>query len=150
MGRDQTQVSALREVWNLPKGHPRRDKILRLLASWGVKIETGEIESFLGQEIIMAFSQAFLDWEEATEAKGISIGEQRGISIGQQEHARSLVIRLLARRIGILPTELRSQVEQLSVIQLDALSEALLDFNQLANLTDWLDDLRSVFDHRQE
>ena len=97
-----------------------------------------EIESFLGQEIIMAFSQAFLDWEEATEAKGISIGEQRGISIGQQEHARSLVIRLLARRIGILPTELRSQVEQLSLIQLDALSEALLDFDQLANLTDWL------------
>ena len=92
LGRDQTQVSALREVWNLPKGHPRRDKILRLLASWGVKIETGEIESFLGQEIIMAFSQAFLDWEEATEAKGISIGEQRGISIGQREHARSLVI----------------------------------------------------------
>ena len=102
----------------------------------------------------MAFSQAFLDWEEATEAKGISIGEQRGISIGeqrgisigeqrgisigQQEHARSLVIRLLARRIGLLPTELRSQVEQLSLIQLDALSEALLDFNQLANLTDWL------------
>ena len=64
----------------------------------------------------MAFSQAFLDWEEATEAKGISIGEQRGISIGQQEHARSLVIRLLARRIGLLPTELRSQVEQLSLI----------------------------------
>ena len=32
----------------------------------------------------MAFSQAFLDWEEATEAKGISIGEQRGISIGEQ------------------------------------------------------------------
>ena len=87
----------------------------------------------------MAFSQAFLDWEGATEAKGISIGEQRGISIGQQEHARSLVIRLLARQIGILPTELRSQVEQLSVIRIDALSEALLDFNQLANLTDWLD-----------
>jgi len=32
-----------------------------------------EIESFLGQEIIMAFSQAFLDWEEA---EGIAI-EQR-------------------------------------------------------------------------
>ena len=139
LGRDQTQVSALREVSKLPKDHPRRNKIIRLLASWGVKIETGEIESFLGQEIIMAFSQAFLDWEEATEAKGISIGEQRGISIGQQEHARSLVIRLLARQIGILPTELRSQVEQLSVIRIDALSEALLDFNQLANLTDWLD-----------
>ena len=69
LGRDKTQVSALREVWDLPKGHPRRNTILRLLASWSVKVETGEIESFLGQEIIMAFSQAFLDWEEATEAK---------------------------------------------------------------------------------
>ena len=33
-----------------------------------------EIESFLGQEIIMAFSQAFLNWEAAMKAKGIAIG----------------------------------------------------------------------------
>jgi Domain of unknown function (DUF4351) len=117
-------------------------QLLSLLASWGVKIETGEVENFLGQEIIMGFSQAFLDWEEATEAKGIAIG--------QQEHARSLVLRQLARRIGILPIEIRSQVEQLSVIQLDELGEALLDFEQLADLTNWLDDLRLVFDHRQD
>ena len=142
LGRDQTQLSALREVSRLPKDHPRRNKIIRLLASWGVKIETGEIESFLGQEIIMAFSQAFLDWEEATEAKGIAIGEQA--------HARSLVIRLLGRRIGILPTEIRSQVEQLSVDQLDALGEALLDFEELADLTDWLNDLQSVCNQPQE
>jgi hypothetical protein len=41
----------------------------RYRTSWGVKIETGEIENFLGQEMIVGFSQAFLDWEEATEAK---------------------------------------------------------------------------------
>jgi hypothetical protein len=135
LGRDQTQISALREVSNLPQDHPRRNKILRLLASWGVKIETGEIENFLGQEIIVGFSQAFLDWEEATEAKGIAIGEQK---------ARSLVLRQLARRIGILPIETRSQVEALSITQLDELGEALLDFGQLADLTTWLDE------HRQE
>jgi Domain of unknown function (DUF4351) len=138
LGRDQTQISALREVSHLPKDHPRRNKILRLLADWGVKIETGEIENFLGQEIIMGFSQAFLDWEQATEAKGIAIGEQRGISIGQREQARSLVLRQLARRISILPLEIRSQVEQLSVPQLESLGEALLDFEKLADLTDWL------------
>jgi Domain of unknown function (DUF4351) len=142
LGRDHTQVSALREVSNLPKGHPRRDKILRLLASWGVKIETGEVENFLGQEIIMGFSQAFLDWEEATEAKGIAIG--------QREHARSLVLRQLARRIGILPIEVRSQVEALSLIQLDELGEALLDFDHLTHLTHWLDELRSVLDHQSQ
>jgi hypothetical protein len=47
----------------------------------GVKIKTVGIERFLGQEIIMGFSQVLLDWKEATEAKGISIG--------QREHARS-------------------------------------------------------------
>ncbi len=131
MGRDQTQISALREVSNLPKDHPRRNKILRLLASWGVKIETGEVESFVGQEMIMAFSQAFLDWEQATEAKGIAIG--------QREQARSLVIRLLARRVGILSVELRSRVEELSIAQLESLGEALLDFDQLSDLINWLE-----------
>ncbi len=82
----------------------------------------------------MAFSQSFLDWEAATEARG----QARGIAIGQRDQARSLVIRLLARRIGILPAELRSQVEQLSVLQLDELGEALLDFEQLSDLTTWL------------
>ncbi len=85
----------------------------------------------------MAFSQAFLDWEQATEAKGIAIGEKLGIAIGQQQ-ARSLVLRQLARRIGILPVELRSKVEQLSITQLDELGEALLDFEQLTDLTNWL------------
>ena len=40
----------------------------------------------------MAFSQTFLDWEAATEANGIAIG--------QREQARSLILRQLARRIG--------------------------------------------------
>ena len=102
----------------------------------------------------MGFSQAFLDWEEATEAKGISIGEKRGqeigISIGQQEQARSLVLRQLARRIGILPVDIRSHVEQLSLMQLDELGEALLDFEQLVDLTTWLDERPLVFEPRQE
>ncbi len=81
------------------------------------------------------FDQAFLDWEAATEAKAFAIG--------QREQARSLVLRQLARRIGIFPAELRSQVEQLSVTQLDELGEALLDFEQLSDLTDWLDERSS-------
>jgi hypothetical protein len=90
----------------------------------------------------MGFSQAFLDWEEATEAKGIAIR--------QREHARSLVLRQLARRIGILPIEVRSQVEALSLMQLDELGEALLDFEQLTHLTHWLDELRSDLDHQSK
>ncbi len=53
LGRDETQLMALQEVFKLPIDHPRRNKIIRLLAAWGVKIETGEIEGFWGQEIII-------------------------------------------------------------------------------------------------
>ena len=134
LGRDNTQETALQEISNLPLDHPRRNKILRLLASWNVKIESGEIESFLGQEIIMAFSQAFLDWEAATEERG----EQRGISIGQREQARAIVLRQLSRRIGVLPIEVRSQVEKLSLEQSERLGDALLDFGPLADLVNWL------------
>jgi hypothetical protein len=131
LGRDQTQTSAIREIFDLPIDHPRRNKILRLLASWNVRIESGEIENFLGQEEIMGFSQAFLDWEEAT--------EQRGKTIGQREQARSIVLRLLSRKVGILPVDLRSQIEQLSLEQAEALSDALLDFKSLTDVVNWLD-----------
>jgi hypothetical protein len=130
LGRDNTQETALQEISNLPLDHPRRSKILRLLASWNVRIESGEIESFLGQEIIMAFSQAFLDWETATEERG----KQEGISIGH----RAIVLRQLSRRLGVLPEEVRSQVVQLSLEQSEALGDALLDFGVLTDLVQWL------------
>lgn len=66
LGRGETQARAIREVLNLPPNHPRRDAILRLLISWKVKIDLGEIENFSGQEAIMAFSEAFLEWEQQT------------------------------------------------------------------------------------
>ncbi len=95
----------------------------------------------------MGFSQAFLDWEEATEQRGISIGQQQGISIGQRQgisigerkQARSIVLRQLSRKVGILPDSIRSQVEQLSLEQSEALGDVLLDFVVLEDLVEWLE-----------
>jgi hypothetical protein len=43
LGRGATQETAIREILDLPSRHPRRMPILRLLASWKVKIERTEI-----------------------------------------------------------------------------------------------------------
>lgn len=56
----------------------------------------------------------------------------------QLEGERSLVLRLLNRRVGTLPEFVRSRVEALSLPQLEALGEALLDFSGLSDLEDWL------------
>lgn len=40
LGRDDTQERAIRQVLALPSNHPRRNGILRLLASWKVRIDS--------------------------------------------------------------------------------------------------------------
>jgi predicted transposase/invertase (TIGR01784 family) len=57
---------------------------------------------------------------------------------GRQEGEQSLVLRLLARSIGEVTLEMRSQIQALSLTQLEALGEALLDFTKPDDLDEWL------------
>lgn len=59
---------------------------------------------------------------------------------GREIEARSLIIKLLNRRLGNIPDVLLSQVHALSLEQLEALADALLDFSTLADLEGWLQD----------
>jgi predicted transposase YdaD len=63
---------------------------------------------------------------------------QEGRQEGRQEGERSLVLRLLARRIGEVTPEMRSQIQALSLTQLEALGEALLDFTKPDDLDEWM------------
>lgn len=56
------------------------------------------------------------------------------------QDAPTLMILLLTRRIGELPGDLSAQIEALSLAQLDALGEVLLDLTSLADLQTWLED----------
>lgn len=67
--------------------------------------------------------------------EGREEGEQSGIFKGEQ----SLVLRLLTRRMGDISSETRSQIQSLTLEQLEALGEALLDFTESADLVTWLE-----------
>lgn len=54
------------------------------------------------------------------------------------ESERSLVVRLLTRQMGELSEDLHSQINALSIDQVESLAEALLDFTQLSDLENWL------------
>ncbi|BAS57092.1 MULTISPECIES: DUF4351 domain-containing protein [Leptolyngbya] len=56
-----------------------------------------------------------------------------------EQRERSLILKQLTRRVGAPSPELTAQVEALSIEQLEALGEALLDFTQSEDLTAWLD-----------
>lgn len=63
---------------------------------------------------------------------------QEGIEQGIAQGERSLILRLLNRQVGELPASLRSQIETLSITQLETLGDALLDFGSMADLEAWL------------
>jgi hypothetical protein len=64
-------------------------------------------------------------------------GIEQGIEQGLQRE-RELILRLLTRRVGALPQPVRSQIADLSILQLESLGEALLDFRMIADLEAWL------------
>ena len=66
---------------------------------------------------------------------------EHGLQKGRQEGEVALVLRLLLRRIGLglIDDELEARIRSLSVDQLEALGEALLDFTQPDELTTWLE-----------
>lgn len=71
-------------------------------------------------------------------AEGLQQGLQQGLQRGLQQGELNLILRLLPRRVGAVPVEIQVQIQRLSVAQLEALADALLDFTDLADLTEWL------------
>ncbi|MEM8603999.1 MAG: DUF2887 domain-containing protein [Cyanobacteria bacterium P01_H01_bin.121] len=63
---------------------------------------------------------------------------QEAYQEGQQEQGQSLILRQLARQVGSVPTELQTQIESLTLVQLETLGEALLQFKAVADLEAWL------------
>ncbi len=64
----------------------------------------------------------------------VNTSRQEGIELGQ----RSLILRQLSRRVGVMPDTLSDCIQEIPIAQLETLAEDLLDFNGLDDLTDWL------------
>ncbi|MBF2055840.1 MAG: DUF2887 domain-containing protein [Cyanobacterium sp. T60_A2020_053] len=79
---------------------------------------------------------------EIGRSEGEEIGLTKGIQIGRIEATKeaetNMVIRLLNRRCGSLPSQIEGEVRNLSIPQLESLGEALLDFQGMTDLENWL------------
>lgn len=71
---------------------------------------------------------------------GLLEGRQLGLLEGRKDEALSLLTRLLIRRIGPIAPPIQEQIQTLSVEELEDLGEALLDFSEASDLTNWLNE----------
>ena len=70
--------------------------------------------------------------------EGRQEGQREGQLEGRQTEAATLTQRLLLRRFGPLAIEQQARIEALPLAELEALADALLDFQTAADLTAWL------------
>jgi Domain of unknown function (DUF4351) len=146
---ETTQNIDQRKVWkfaltrNLYEKGYQRQEILDLyrFIDW-VMILPEAVEREFWQEL-----QAFEEERKVTYVtnaerfgfeRGIERGIEQGIAQGVAQEARSLILRQLTRRIGMIAPNIESQISTLSVSQLESLGEALLDFATAADLDEWL------------
>ncbi|MBV8883516.1 MAG: Rpn family recombination-promoting nuclease/putative transposase [Chroococcidiopsidaceae cyanobacterium CP_BM_RX_35] len=88
----------------------------------GLKFDKDLIRRFLREEL-MRESVIYQEIEQESRQKGEA----------------TLILRQLARRVGQVAPEVRSQIQQQPVERLEELGEALLDFSSAQDLTDWLE-----------
>jgi predicted transposase YdaD len=65
-------------------------------------------------------------------------GRQEGQQEGRQAEAAAMTQRLLQRRFGPLAPEQQARLQALPLAELEALADALLDFQTAADLSAWL------------
>ncbi|WP_392479642.1 DUF2887 domain-containing protein [Nostoc sp. C110] len=125
---------------------------LMLLTNVTSETETVEGARFLLEQARQQSEQAIIDLvttiifykfsnlsrEEIAAMLGLNLEEPRAIREAKEEGERTIILRLLNRRMGNIPDVLLSQIQGLSVEQLEALGDALLDFSSLADLEGWL------------
>jgi predicted transposase/invertase (TIGR01784 family) len=70
--------------------------------------------------------------------QGREQGREQGLMQGREQEAINLVVRILTKRFGSLSEEMRAAISGLPLTVLEDLSEALLDFVNLADLQAWL------------
>ena len=71
-------------------------------------------------------------------SEGLQEGQREGLEQGRQAEAAALCLRLLQRRCGPLTPQQQARLQALRLAQLEALADALLDFQGPDDLTTWL------------
>ena len=72
--------------------------------------------------------------------EGRQVGRQVGRQEGRQEEAILIIRQILTIKLGSLPSVIEARLGRLSVSQLEALSEVILNFTSTTELSAWLDE----------
>ena len=118
--------------------------------------DTAEIANFTrnDQEVYENSLKYYRDWyavSTSLKEEGRKEGRKEGREEGREEERsqnlarqRSLLVRLLPRTVGELSNNIKAQINQLSIEQLELLNELFWDFTTINDLIDWLNHIEPI------
>ncbi|MDY7008855.1 MAG: Rpn family recombination-promoting nuclease/putative transposase [Cyanobacteriota bacterium] len=129
--KNLSELHSLSDKWiYFLKGASRLDEIPENLG------EVSEIKKALNIANKINMTSEELD---IVDRRGMLMQDERGrITYAEQQGKLRLIMRLIKKRFGEIPEAISSQIEDLSVADLDNLGEDFLDFNNLEDLLSWL------------
>ncbi|QNP29960.1 MULTISPECIES: DUF4351 domain-containing protein [Cylindrospermopsis] len=92
------------------------------------------------KELIMRLAPLYQQDIEKVRQEGLQEGELRGEQRGRQEGQRKIILLLLNHKFDGIELPVVERINRLSLEQLEALGESLLDFKQISDLEAWLKD----------
>jgi hypothetical protein len=139
LGKGKVQENAIDELKALPKEYPHRANVLELIGNLFAMLEANKKQGKKleeeEQDLIMKLSPIYM--EKLAERE--QIGLEKGLQQGLQQEANLLIIRQLNRKFGNLSPLLANRIASLPLKTLEDLGEALLDFNSVEDLINWLE-----------
>ena len=152
--RSNPVASALMSKMRIrPEERPKvKAECLRLLATLKLnpakmQLISGFVDTYLrlNQEEQRVFEEKITEFQPQQKEGVMEIvtswmeqGIEQGIERGEKREALSLILRQITRRVGGISPELESQIQELSLTELETLAEDLLDFNSVEDLQQWL------------
>jgi hypothetical protein len=126
MGRDGVQQRAIAELLALPPDHPMKRRTMEHLAVLQISLNVGQNLTTDERALAMNLTPVYEKWRQET------------LDEGRQEGELTFARRLITRRFGTIAPETEAKISTLTLMQLEELGEALLDFSSLADLEQWL------------
>ncbi|MFM7441795.1 MAG: DUF4351 domain-containing protein [Snowella sp.] len=145
LGRGGTRDSAIDELERSAPNDPRKSASLNLLYNLSRNLEALSQKTQEDQKFIMRLAPLYQQDREQAIQEGVRQGLEQGLQQGLEQglergriQEANLVIRLLQRRLREIPQNLQETIRSLSVERLEDLGVALLDFDNLGDLDNWL------------
>jgi predicted transposase YdaD len=143
-------LKLLEELAGQPTGFDYLYTLLRYLAHGTDKLSRAELTSTVertstrGKHIMSTIAA---EWIQEGRQEGRQEGHQEGHQEGRREECIALVTRLLRRKFGLHPElgPLLAQLQTFPVEKLEDLAEALFDWAEVSDLTEWIKQQRVEF-----